>query len=55
MEEEKWFEEELERRIGRMKPPSKPGVPAMKPADFTGIGAALPACLLLLIAGAWLA
>ena len=55
MEEEKWFVEELERRIGRMETPSKPGVPAMKPADYKRIGAALAACLLLLIAGAWLA
>ena len=55
MEEEKWFEEELERRIARMETPSKSGVPAMKPADYKRLGAALAACLLLLIAGAWMA
>ena len=54
MEEEKWFEEELEKRISRMEDPSGPKVPAMRPADYRWAALAIAVCLLLLIAGAWL-
>ena len=54
MEEEKWFEEELEKRIARMEDPSGPKVPAMRPADYRWAALAIAVCLLLLIAGACL-